>query len=247
MYRRKTKWSSSRSRSFGARRGPLARVATRPKIWNRANFYADTSLTVNNASDTCFNSAILLARHNNLARITSEGFGYADQIRYIDIGGVVFDWGFRRETSYDVGTGSSLGITQGVTLATDRLDNTGAPTTAATVQWHRPQPPVAQISTTTPGADAQNQDFPVKIHWRKWERKPHYAVQVTDTGVLEAPEGQYLDARNPTVNKRLKLRIGEQDGLFLIFSAITGPTYAAGGSLGWSIWVQGQIYYRTRF
>lgn len=245
MYRSK-RWSKSPSRRFGVRRGPSSRVPTRPKFWNRANWFVDTAVTVANTSDTCTNVAVLLARASNLADIgASAGRSYADQMRAVEVGGVVFDWGLRRETLYDVGTGASLGVTQGVTLASDRLDITGAPVAAATVQWHRPQPPVA--TATNVSANAENQDFPTKIHWRKFERKPHYAVTVNDINDLQAPEGQYLDFRNATVNKRLKVRLDPQVGLFLIFSVITGPSYAAGGALNWSVWAQGQLYYRVRF
>jgi len=245
MFRRKTR---SRAFSFrGARRGPITRVPTRPKLWNRANFFFDTSITVANTSDNCTNSAVLLARHLNLGELSAPGRGYTDQVKWLEIGGVVFDWGIRREALYDVGTGSSLGVTQGLTLLSDRLDATGAPITAATAQWHRPQPPVAQVSASVPAATAENADFPTKIHYRKWERKPHYAVSVNAVeGDLVAPEGQYLDFRNATVNKRLKIRLAADQGLFLVGSIVTGPSYAAGGSLGWSYWAQGQIYYRVR-
>lgn len=251
MFRRRTssRWGSNfRSRGFGARRGPLTRVATRPKIWNRANFYFDNAVNVPNTSDSCTNSAVLLARHLNLAEISNVGFGYSNQLRWLEVGGVVFDYGFRRESGYDATLGASAQqVTQGVTLATDRLDTTGAPVTAATVQWQRVQEPVGQVSSTgVPASTAQNVDYPTKIHWRKWERKPHYAVTVNAGEQLVAPEGQYLDARNATINKRLRLRLPPEHGLFLIFSVVTGPSYAAGGTLAWSFWAQGQIYWRTR-
>lgn len=244
MFRRRT--TSRRTYSFGRRFRPRARPPTRPKQWNRSNFFVNSDLSVANTSDTCVNSAVLLARHLNLGELSSPGRGYTDQIRSLDIGGVVLDYGMRRDAIYDA-TASATALTgfTGYTLATDRLDNTGAPVAAATTQWHRPQPPVAQISSTVPGATAENVDFPTKIHWRRWEKKPHYAVGVNETeGNLVAPEGQYLDARYPTLNKRLKTRLFAEHGLFFIFSFVTGPSWAAGGTLTYQFWLQGQIYWR---
>lgn len=233
--------------SFRSRRGPMLRTPTRPKFWQRANFFAESSVLVPNSSLVTTNVAILLARHQNLARNIAEGIGAMNQVRYIELGGIVYDWGLRREAFYEEGTGSLLGTTQGHTLLVDRLDNTGLPVTAATTDWALAQPPVVQVSTTVPGAGAQDVDFPTKIIHRKWERKPHYAVEVVASEGLWAPEGQYLDQRNPTVNKRLKLRLGDADGLFAVFSVVTSASYSAGGTISWPCWIQGQLYYRVRY
>lgn len=248
MYRRKSsRWATSyRSRSYGARRGPLTRVATRPRIWNRANFFFEGSIAVPNNSDTSTNLAVLLARIQNLQdSATAAGRAANDQVRWLEIGGIVFDYGLRREALYDVGTGAGLGTSQHYCLATDRFDSAGNPNTLPIVQWQRSQPPVANAPAVSAGAE--NQDFPTKIHWRKFERTPHYAVTVNaGEGELVAPEGQYLVTRNPTLNKRLRLRLDPAQGLFFSFSVITGPAYAAGGTLGWTAWIQGQLFYRVR-
>lgn len=234
-------------------RGPIARVATRPKIYNRANFFTVTTHVLNNGNPdfSTVNTAIMLARHSNLMDTASgTGRGYADQVRWIDIGGVVMNYGMNRRSGWESQAQTAFddqAVWNGVTLLTDRLDAGGAPVTAATTQWCDSQPPVAQVSASQPELTAQNQDFPTKIHFRKWWRDFYMAQEiVTNAEPLVGVHGQRVQLDHPTLNKKLRLRLGAEDGLFFQFSSIQGPGFEPATQVIYDVWVQGQIYYRVR-
>lgn len=251
--RRSSRWSSSRSRGFGARRGLRTRVATRPQLWNRSNFFTEVSLPLSGGAGVVntFNSAVLLARHSNLGEASAPGRGAVDLMRWLHIGGIVFDFNMTPQggwQSQDLQTYASMEFIQGITLATDQLDAAGSPNTAATVSWSTVQPPVAQISATIPNTGGQNQDYPKKIHWRKFWQNWRTAPTIdTSNGELMGLLGQEVMTRHGTVNKRIRTKLSPSDGLFAIFSAITFTNYNPPTQIILRGWIQGQIYWRLGY
>lgn len=218
--------------------------------WQRANFMTFTVLTVNNVSDQTFNTAILMARTMNLGDITTgTGRSTADLVRGIEIGGVVLDYGIKDQSSYIAGSSTAaLQLLNTFMLCSDRLDSFGSPNAAASMQLGRTQPPMVQVSAANPSALAEDVDFPLQIHWRKTEEILHTATPVSGEGVdLFGLDGQQVQTRRGTLNKRLRLFLDDYHGLFFVFSGTTGPAYASGFTRVFDVWVAGSIYYRTKF
>lgn len=219
-----------------------------PRKFSRANFYFSGTLAVANLSDNCTNTAVLLARTLNLGEANGPGRAFADQVRGLEIGGVVLDYDMHEEGAIlaDLGP-AALESYQGFTLMSDRLDTTGALVSGA-VQWQRVQPPIAQTAAGTPGATAEDVDFPMQIHWRRWMPVENDVRLLANAGSgLFAVDGQFVRTRRETLNKKLRLFLDDWHGLFFQFSIITGPSYAVGGVRNYRLFLQGQLYYRTRF
>lgn len=237
-------------RRFTSRRRSNLRRPHPPKKYSRANFYVSTTVAVANQSDNTTNTAVLLARTLNLGELAGAGRSFSDQVRGIEIGGVVLDYGITEGVSdFMVNTWPNVELYSGVTLLSDRLDATGAPVAAASVQWNRVQPPIAQTTAATPSSTAEDVDFPLQIHWRRFQpwRRRAQALDAPVEGELYGIDGQFLQMNPTTLNKRLKLWLDDYHGLFFQFSFITGPAYAAGFPRTFHLFLQGQLYYRTRF
>jgi len=174
--------------------------------------------------------------------------------RSLEIGGVVFDYihshigdaeggQLVNELSYDVMMG----------LAVDRItkDSGGVPFPASvgTFAPFFASFPQSLYATTGPIDTTEPADAPTRILWERnlfIDYRPQEIDNDTE-GVLYVPQNQRLAVGAALVNRRLKLRLDESQGLYFIHATRNSSVFS-GGAQGrdYRFALRGKIYYRFR-
>jgi len=257
MYnRRPRRWAtSSRSRSYGARpgRSRLSRPVTRTQRWETAIINSELSMIMGESdfvqlSYTSIAGIALSLGNGAAAPELTIGTALASMNRALLIGGIVMDWGAYIISNYnnDHQTRAAAESFATLQLVTDRLSNEGGPNFPVSLQTYdpfAPMFPMSTLSTTTPTVD-QNA-LPTRVHFRKYFPLLGAGRTISNplSDLLYIPDDQKLNPSFGTINRRLRLRLDDEQGLFLVRSVQAGPSSSwEGAVIRW--WMNGCLYYR---
>lgn len=177
---------------------------------------------------------------------TPDGRALGAALRHLDIGGLVFDYEVSVANGPEEDALASL--IEGkmycmVGLVVDRLDGSGQP--ASVGSW---DPFDNSIPVTDPGSISPVRDFlrPQRLLWQRticWD----YLTRTFSGEALNVPNDQRVAIRNPTVNKRLRLRLEDDLGLYFIRAYRPSSAFGIGFIPLSDFWIRGSIYYRYAF
>jgi len=185
------------------------------------------------------------------------GVALANMSRQMEIGGLVFDWGFEKRFHLRFPPGGESDIkTAGVyvetSVLTDRFDMVGNPASLSNNAPLVSTTPVT-LSTVGGGGNPPELEMPTRIHWRRTEYV-NPAPVVLDWSALGINDGQatavpgtlrVYDQRR-TESLRLRLRLLDEQGLFFRI-ALRATADFPDGELAFRWWAAGSIFYRVRF
>jgi len=249
-------WSRRPSRSYGARGGRTHSV-TRPKRWEVATLYIHGQHSIPTAPGGMTMVYVHLASVQlALANATGDpaqqvGTALSSMQRACLIGGLVYDWGGYRISQYD-SSSSPRAISEVMfthQLLTDRLimdtvTDDVRPASLGSYEPFAPTFPMASLSGTAPVVDQAS--FPTRVHFAKHFNSGLGSNNIIDPveNTLYVPDGQMLTQYFGTVNRRLKLRLDDEQGLFAMFAcAPPGASTDVSGEQ-WRFWLRGKLYYR---
>lgn len=260
-------YRSLSSRRFPARRRfrSTTRKVARGQTWEKATIFI-SRLSEFGVGGNALNLAYfpLISIANSFGTTTSAsteqriGTMLTQVYRSAEVGGIVYDWGF--QFLPNAGVNADLlpaDFADCVTgLMVDRqysIDQNGGPLPASISSWDpfTPQFPFATLQNSTPIVNNDAVNSPEKILLQKsW--RVHCGVQPIVNvleGELVYPLEQPVNLKKygGTVNKRLRLRLSDEQALYLFICHKTGPAFAAGSLFrDYQFWVRGTLYYRFR-
>lgn len=165
------------------------------------------------------------------------------------VGGIVMNYGFHRLQPLDQETEESLfgfdDLSMFVTqmLLTDRIDSDRIPLSVE-FDYSQNQPPIGTGSTET-----EHEDGPTRILNRK-DGIVHQQFEEEATGASTGawPVSQQISINTFQLNKRLKLRLDEEHGLYLATHLRrVNSLPAVNLNRGVRAWYRGTLYWRAVF
>jgi len=251
--------SGGSSRFAGRRRSNLRRPG--PHKWQVSDFFvssvaawpsgslSESSLVLHLASPTI--SLNQGAAGDDTAPV---GRVLSSMARKMLIGGIVFDWGwdFTGFIDGDAATFEGFAWTGLVSdrLVTDVGTDNFFPNHISLWSPFTSDFPTAALAAGTPLNASEDANRPSHIHWRQcfstqFGTRP---VEPPGEGVLHVPLQQPVRTQRGTVNKRLRLVLDDQNGLFLHFHTLNQLNFAvSSGGLSLVRWAQGQLYWKMVF
>lgn len=252
-------------RNFRFRRVGTHQV-TRTRRWEIGQFFIDDFLTLPAGSGSQTLEFFHLA--SITASLTTHGAAMdpeervgnvlANMQRRLEIGGLVFDWGWHMNAGIE-GDESSTNMNHGdvhcsTYLLTDRLaiDPTTLDAFPVAVEAWDPFAnmfPTAFLGTATPVIDSGQQLMPTRIHWHKSHMMKLQPFQVVGQveGALYVPNGQQLERQFSTVNKRLRLSLSDEQGLYFACATRNAPSFTIDtNQRSLHRWFKGHLFYRFR-
>jgi len=178
----------------------------------------------------------------------------ANMARQMEIGGIVFDWGFEKRRQLLFPPQDPDTVTAGVfaetTVLTDRFDMAGNPASLSNNAPLVSTTPVT-LSTVGGGGNPPELEMPTRVHWRRTEYVNASPV-VYDTTFLDFNQATAIPSvlrvrdQRRTESLRLRLRLLDEQGLFFrIALRSTADFPESSAEFLW--WAAGAIYYRVRF
>jgi len=235
-----------RRRTFPKRRrGPRIRKSTEPTRWETCNFFFDSVDDID--AGGFLNESVELFKiqdHIGGAAGSAVGRSLAAISRRIEIGGVVFSHGVDLVGTDQISGGfdsSESGYFHGIYLVTDRLDAAGLP--VALPDWTTNQAPIA----TAPSAVSDDDEFPMRVHWRD---QFGFAAGAQGLGQTSIQYANWSKSPHPVRTESLRIRrwLDDEQGLyFQFYDFFNGVNADAGAVLTLHKWVWGTVYYRWRF
>lgn len=185
-----------------------------------------------------------LRQLQGIAAPTAVDFNWTEQARGFEVGGIVFNWCLVPFWENPVGgTGIALSAFYArLLLVTDRLLTDAQPASVAT-PWFNSQVPVAN-------ADSQSElelhdDFPARIHWQVG-RSFNLATINGGTATNPFPATPAVAISQGTVSKRLRLFVGQDQGLFFHTAGLAQAFFDPELVAGVTFIVHGTMYARLR-
>lgn len=242
MYRRR----STRARSSNFRRRPRTHEPKRSGHWQRGNIALFPELTVDTSADAQITTLILAQIFRNLGGDSDvQGKSYGNQVKFLEIGGIVFDWRMIFTSSRgSTAAFDNENVVGQILLVSDRLDADGNPA-AVTSNW---------FTNTTPtgvaeGTETQDEDhkFPTRVHYR--------AARAADfNDLVLSPAGDHLPANRSTFSAqgskslRLRTRYDDEHCLSLVLHLATDNTFPSENvQVTMKTMFVGSLYYRVVF
>lgn len=243
--------------SFGFR-GPRLKDPQRTRRLERAEFYFRDLDQISNATEgqtRIFTHIASIALSLGNATPTSPegrvGNVLSGMQRYIQINGLVFDYGYDVQTFLGDPPETDAGaLTIQTAVVTDRLipSQNGLDVLPASLNvWspYQTQFPTAVLSTATPGALSDQIRQPTRVHWQRTERLFRNVPEVQSDLESTLYIGYGIRTRNqaPTFNRRLRVRLDDEHGLFLTTHYINDA--AQTGIPQFIVrWARGTLFYR---
>lgn len=233
---------------------PLGSTAKGNRITRvqRANFLLHSNLTtVPGTSFASVNVAFELAKIlDHVADFTAgDGVVMASMVRSIDISSIVFDYGYIQPFSvfsvaFDPLTDRQLFLH--TMLCVDRLGPGGVPDAVATVEPFETQSIVSAVGGGIPATTTLEQGWPSRVLWREHDYRNQGIITITDTSddLYTLTNQAVYRERSGRVHKRLRLRLDDEHGLYLVASACNGTAGALDGT-PIEFWAGGCIYYKV--
>lgn len=260
-----SRFSRFRGRAFGrVSRGfrPRNRLSNpqRTKGLEMATFFFEDTVTLENSSNTTLSIyTVLASMPMSLGNASSSpenrvGTVLQSMNRYIQINGVVYDYGVSESFLDGEQTPEFSDYWFCHQLFTDRVEyNASDVAFPATIGSYDPFDtnfPVANLTTTSPEFNQRQGVQPTRVHLSRTRHRKAAANLITDTteGALYYPAHQQVDIREPTVNKRLRIRVDDNHGLFFGWFFRTSTSWAIPDVSDRFLkrWARGQIYFRFR-
>jgi len=256
VIRRKV-WSKKPSPRFGARAGKRLRDPQRQRGLEVANFFIDEQTIVNNSSAAetqIYTHLASIAISMEVINDSPEqrlGTVLSSMQRSITLHGIVMDWGIR-QNGYDGDNTPLVGkVWSCFQLASDRLapqsDNVVVPASLGSYSPFQTQFPTAVLNTSTPDISANTMVNPTRVHWSRTDLHELIPRSVSDDAdVLYVPNSQQVFTPRSTINRRLRIRLGDDMGFFLIWSFRTDAALSVSSTVArtFTRWARGQLYYR---
>lgn len=171
--------------------------------------------------------------------------------RALEIGGVVLDYGAETQVQDPAGFGDSFYLWNGLVLDRQYAETTEAIVPASLQNFHpfTSLPPTAALLTGAPLPEAEEVSLPTRILWSKREQYDVAPGEIVNDieGQLYYPTTQKVRLRNPTLNRRLRVRMSDEQGLYFVWAFRNSAAFSVGtGARTIRRWLAGHIYYRYR-
>jgi len=212
------------------------RQITSPRRWEVCNFFFDSVDTLTDGIFLTESVELLKIIDHVGGASTTTTRGIAAITRKIEVGGLVFNYGWNLDGP--AGEADTVGSKwqHGIYLVTDRLDENAQPVSLP--NWNINQAPVATAPSSTGAEDI----FPMRIHWRDSDIWSNMAGLVS-TPVTNAN----IRNNHPTRTQSLRIRgsLDDYSGLYFQFYDL----FISDGADSLSVhkWVWGTLYYRWKF
>lgn len=257
----RSRFSARRSFSSRSRRGSMRKPGDRK--WEKSQFFVSTSpsgIWPAGASSSQIGALHLASIGTSLAANTtsiSTGVALAQMARKLLIGGIEFDWGLSI-----MGPAISAGATpvqslihHQVGLCTDRIvTESGVSDTPNFILagWNPLLSafPTSILSSSTPTTALGNddQDRPVHVHWKDTQETINAAFTLAVSEDLLVPLGQPVRVRRGHVSKRLRLVLGDHEGLYFYHALQNSSAFNAGSTArGGYVWFAGTLFWKYVF
>jgi len=253
-FKRNTRRSYSKPfrRRFG---GGLRKSQTLQK-WIAADFFVAIT------SDHPSGSATVQLNLIHLASVGLSYWGDATQSaldrRAIDIGGIVFDYGIEFPSvagdaddvtnTVDITPLENMSAFYNIGLCYDRMHlESGIGPIPDCIQTWEPFTSDFPIGTSTPDIDQSAISRPARVLWNKTHYK-NFAMQLVlnnEGSDLYVPPLQSVQTRTGTVNRRLRLRLDQNHGLYLYCATLNEGNFAVDArALFRTVWFKGTLYWK---
>lgn len=239
----------SRARSF--KRRSFSRNRThQPKRtghWQRANLRIDSRNVVDEVGANVNTVLVLGQIANHLATDgDTAGRAYTNQVKFLEIGGLVFDWQLQlSDLASDFTTPPATdiwAIDNQIILVSDRMDTGGFPA-AIDVNWFSSTTPIPVAGATA--SDDEDGDFPTRVHWRHARNIVGGYGQFPDVTGNFTPSNTVVSLQG-SANLRLRLALDDEHVLAMHFASVLtdlGSTIVAAEV---RLTLVGSMYYRVR-
>jgi len=184
------------------------------------------------------------------------GVALGAMTRKLLIGGIVMDYGWEFLGDLDgLDTATQGQAFMETGICSDTINFLGSAKGPNAINawspWQSGFPTAVLNAATTPALSVQEGDRPLHIHWRKKEAT-NFAARIIDNPQAETlyiPSQQPVRTRGGTVNRRLKLVLDDQQGLFVYFATLNSTTFSAiaSSTLGLNRWAGGSLFWRYVF
>jgi len=166
--------------------------------------------------------------------------------RYIEVGGIVFDWGFHPLNSiFGAAEGDVPALWIKSEILTDRLDEIGQPCSLGQSRFLNTTPIVLANNN---GQNNQELVQPTRVHWRRTELWDlNVGEQLVDAGTagLGFNQRQVRDQRR-TESLRLKIKLPDELALWFSVSVVTSAFWPSTIPFDLEWWAEGTIFYKVR-
>lgn len=224
------------------------RKAERPR-WQWGNFHVVANPALNFSDGQPYiNVVSVLTPWSGIAPDESAIGGFAAQraVRFIDVGGLVFDAGMANDNgTFDDRSdinGSLDWFTMGI-LCTDTVHSDGQPN-CIDYDWGRTTQPVSIASQQI--VSAERRDAPTRVLWRWAEYFNNDTITATDAGTTLFQRSQLEVQRARRYRSlKLKVRLSSEDVLtYHHFIRRSDTSTTANIIRGCKSWFTGSFYYR---
>lgn len=216
--------------------------------WQRGNMHFK-AFNVMTEEGVSFNTVSVIAQiDNHLGRNDADhGIVATEQIRFIEVGGICFDWQMHvnsLDLDYTSPPASDIwSADAAILVCSDRLDEAGIPVSIG-CDWLQNTTPV-NVATSSEPRDLDVK-FPTRVHWRHHRVVTGGYFQFPDvTGNGAAP--QPVVHLQGSANLRLKLALDDEHVLAFHFCTQIAEAGSALSGLELASTINGSIYYRTRY
>jgi len=257
-FRRFTRSSSSRGRNnFSRFRRPGLKMAKAPQRYNAADFFQ--AITTDHPSGslsqqlTYIHLASLTQSYQTVGETSS--IMLQSSLKSIDIGGLVFDWGIEFPATGGDGADGTLSAFENmaawyyVGLCYDRMnfDTTAGGFLPGSVQGWQPFFSDFPVTPNPAGVNEWQAQRPTRVLWSKSMYMNFGAPIIVNpsSGDLHVPQFQHLAPRYGTVNKRCRVRLDENFGLFLFVATLNEGNFSTDLlTLFRTVWFKGTLYWK---
>jgi len=215
--------------------------------WQRGNIALFPIISVNTSLDTAITTLILAQTFRNLGGDSdAQGKSYGNQVKFLEIGGIVFDWRmiFTQSRGTTAFFDDSINVVGQILLVSDRLDGDGNPV-ATSSNWFTNTTPTGIADAT----ETQDEDhkYPTRVHYRAaraWDGNDRQTRPATSSD----------DANHSTFHAqgskslRLRTRYDDEHALSVVMHLATDNTFPSENILvTMKTMFVGSLYYRVVF
>jgi len=217
--------------------------------WQRANFSLLFEMDLFEQNNPSLLVAVVTQIQNHLGdSSTAAGRLRVNEVRALEIGGIVFDWQITARGLPAVepsGSSNLATLLSTLVLATDRLDSDGAPAALAS-EWFNSTTPIPVAASTE--AKDEDIDYPTRVHWRTTRAQEcGRTLPINSLGPEYAATPYAVVLANGSKNLRLRIALDDQQALVFHWAsnAVALATAAIAGIRS-TLYINGSLYYRVR-
>jgi len=237
-FRRSRSSGNRSSNRFSRFRRNRTHQPKRTGHWTRGNF----NLILDTVMDTELEPSLTIAPLGQIAlHLAPDTATEAQQIRFLEIGGIVFDWQMMLDDVVQDSDAGLWNVQNQMLIVTDRLDSDGIPV-ALTPNWFTNTTPI----TLAASAEGQDEDtkYPTRVHWRH--------SRCFNGGGVAAPTilggiypSQTVVQMQGSANLRLRLRLDDEHCLAVHVTSQISDDAGVLTQVAMRFMLTGSIYYRV--